>query len=103
VKNVGASTSRNPKDLHILYRDNFTLTYIASRYRYQDESVENFKIIIYLYICSHIQLIVLYSIMLQAIFIIIWGSEEKNILEFQVTDAFSNLDSTRPLYKYVRF
>jgi hypothetical protein len=29
-KNVGASTSRNAKDLHGLYRDNFTLTFTDS-------------------------------------------------------------------------
>jgi hypothetical protein len=28
-ENVGASTSRNPKGLHCLYRDNFTFTYRA--------------------------------------------------------------------------
>jgi hypothetical protein len=27
-ENVGASTSRNPKGLHSLYRDNFTFTYL---------------------------------------------------------------------------
>jgi hypothetical protein len=27
-ENVGASTSRNPKGLHGLYRDNFTFTFI---------------------------------------------------------------------------
>jgi hypothetical protein len=28
-ENVGASTSRNPKGLHGLYRDNFTLPYLS--------------------------------------------------------------------------
>jgi hypothetical protein len=30
-ENVGASTSRNPKGLHGLYRDNFTLPYHVTR------------------------------------------------------------------------
>jgi hypothetical protein len=31
-ENVGASTSRNPKSLHGLYRENFTFTFIAEYY-----------------------------------------------------------------------
>jgi hypothetical protein len=30
-ENVGASTSRNPKGLHGLYRDNFTLPRLSSK------------------------------------------------------------------------
>jgi hypothetical protein len=33
-ENMGASTSRNPKGLHGLYRDNFTLPYLAAQIQY---------------------------------------------------------------------
>jgi hypothetical protein len=35
-ENVGASTSRNPKGLHGLYRDNFTFTQLYETYRAED-------------------------------------------------------------------
>jgi hypothetical protein len=38
-ENMGASTSRNPKDLHGLYRDNFAFTYMNKSARQRNTAI----------------------------------------------------------------
>jgi hypothetical protein len=42
-ENVGASTSRNPKGLHGLYRENFTFIFTARRTGGVQRSTEEYK------------------------------------------------------------